>query len=280
MTLLQIQYFIEVQKWRSFSVAAEKNFVSQPTISAAVTQLEAETGRKLFHRGKPLTLTEEGREFFYHCKGLLEHYDFVCGLKKREEHIIRIGISPMISAILLPEIIRKAGGTTVKLSERYREELIRSLNNGSIDVLFIYDIWIKELDFAYKPIRPIRRALSAHRRFALPDRPLRAADLKGVPLALRTRDSFLNTAVRDDFDEAGIQPSIICETDQIKTLELIISTGSGAAFLDGSLFAGQPDVYSYPYLSGRGGTDALHISLVFKKGQSFPRHIRSFIDAF
>ena len=57
MTLLQIQYFIEVRKWRSFSVAAEKNFVSQPTISAAITQLEAEMGRKLFHRGKPLTLT-------------------------------------------------------------------------------------------------------------------------------------------------------------------------------------------------------------------------------
>ena len=281
MTLLQIQYFIEVRKWRSFSVAAEKNFVSQPTISAAITQLEAEMGRKLFHRGKPLTLTEEGQEFFYYSKGLLEHYDFVCGLKKKEENVIRIGIPPMISAMMLPEIIRKARGTTVKLSERYREELIRSLSNGALDVLFIYDIWIRELDFEFKRIRPVRRSLSAHRRFALPlDRPLRAADLKGVPLALRTRDSFLNMAVRDDFDEAGIQPNIICETDQIKTLELIISTGSGAAFLDEALFAGQPDVLSYPYLSRRDSADAPNIALVYRRGQSFPEHIRRFLGSF
>ena len=278
MTILQIQYFVDVAKYRSFSAAAEKNFVSQPTVSNIISSLEAETGCQLLYRGKPLELTPEGREYLYYCTELLEHYDSVNRFRKPISHTVRIGIPPMLSAMMLPEIVRKAGEIRFSLHEHYFTELIRDLKNGAIDLMFHYDTWVKDPSMEIKRIRPMRRMLSAHRHFVLPrDRVLEAGDLKGIPLALRSTDTQLNKLVRDQLAGASLEPEIICETDQIKTLETLVRAGICAAFLDQDLFPYDPHVLSYPY---KVNSDALYISVIYRKGTAFPPHIRQFINSF
>ena len=60
MTLVQLEYIVALDTYRSFGVAAEKCFVTQPTMSMQVQKLEDELGVKLFDRSKqPITPTDE-----------------------------------------------------------------------------------------------------------------------------------------------------------------------------------------------------------------------------
>ena len=63
MTIVQLEYIVAIDTYRSFVLAAEKCFVTQPTLSMQVQKLEDELGIKLFDRSKqPVIPTEAGRE--------------------------------------------------------------------------------------------------------------------------------------------------------------------------------------------------------------------------
>ena len=66
MKIQQIEAFLAVCKYGTFTQAAERTFTTQPTISWQITSLEKELGKQLIIRGKGihyLTLTPEGRVF-------------------------------------------------------------------------------------------------------------------------------------------------------------------------------------------------------------------------
>lgn len=91
MTLQQLNYVITIAETGSFSRAATKLYVSQPSITGAVRDLEREVGISLFHRtGRGVTLTAEGTDFLAYARGvyqpyreLLEHYGRSASHKKR-----------------------------------------------------------------------------------------------------------------------------------------------------------------------------------------------------
>ncbi len=91
MTLQQLKYVITIAETGSFSRAATKLYVSQPSITGAVRDLEREIGILLFHRtGRGVTLTPEGADFLAYARGvyqpyreLLEHYGKSASHKKK-----------------------------------------------------------------------------------------------------------------------------------------------------------------------------------------------------
>ena len=76
MNLDQIRNFYEVAVHRSFTLAAEKLFRTQPAISTQVRMLEEELGEKLFDRiGKKVCLTQAGELLFGYAERLLRLHD-------------------------------------------------------------------------------------------------------------------------------------------------------------------------------------------------------------
>lgn len=72
MTITQLEYIVAVDTYRSFVAAAEKCFVTQPTLSMQVQKLEDTLGVKLFDRSKqPVTPTEIGSEIISQARILL-----------------------------------------------------------------------------------------------------------------------------------------------------------------------------------------------------------------
>ncbi len=72
MTITQLEYIVAVDTYRSFVAAAEKCFVTQPTLSMQVQKLEDTLGVKLFDRSKqPVTPTEIGIEIITQARVLL-----------------------------------------------------------------------------------------------------------------------------------------------------------------------------------------------------------------
>lgn len=69
MTLTQLNYVITIAQTRSMNKAAEKLYVSQPSLTFAVKDLEEELGITLFYRsGRGVTLTNDGAEFLAYAK--------------------------------------------------------------------------------------------------------------------------------------------------------------------------------------------------------------------
>ena len=73
MDLKTLRYFVEVARQKSFTLAAEKLFVTQPTISRQIAELEEELGQVLFDRSTRHTkLTEKGLYFYRQAQSILD----------------------------------------------------------------------------------------------------------------------------------------------------------------------------------------------------------------
>lgn len=75
MTLTQLKYVIEVANSSSMNEAAKKLFISQPSLSAAIRELEIEAGIEIFRRtNRGISLTPEGEEFVGYARQVVEQY--------------------------------------------------------------------------------------------------------------------------------------------------------------------------------------------------------------
>ena len=91
MTLTQLNYIITIAEARTINKAAEQLYVSQPSLTSAVQELEKELGITLFYRsGRGVTLTNDGAEFLMYAKqlygqyeGIMERYGKNGSLKKK-----------------------------------------------------------------------------------------------------------------------------------------------------------------------------------------------------
>lgn len=82
MKLQQLAYFVETYKYQNMSIASRKLLVSQPSISAAIRELEQEFDTPLFHRqGKRLLPTKEGDTLYALSLQLFEQIAF-CGARR------------------------------------------------------------------------------------------------------------------------------------------------------------------------------------------------------
>ena len=110
MTLVQLEYIVAVDTYRSFVSAAEKCFVTQPTLSMQIQKLEEFLGVKLFDRSKqPVTPTEIGTQIIEQARIVLQENSKIKEIISSQEQGItgelKIGIIPTIAPYLLPEVI-------------------------------------------------------------------------------------------------------------------------------------------------------------------------------
>ena len=78
MTLAQLRYAITVANADSMSEAARNLFMSQPSLSAAIKELEEETGIELFRRtNRGISLTPDGEEFIGYARQVVEQYELI-----------------------------------------------------------------------------------------------------------------------------------------------------------------------------------------------------------
>lgn len=111
MEFKHLQAFVAVVKSNSFTKAAEDLFISQPTISARVHQMEEELHTRLILRTtKSIEVTPKGRELYDYAVKILELRDrMVRDCSVESQKIIHLGASTIPSAYVLPEILPEYG---------------------------------------------------------------------------------------------------------------------------------------------------------------------------
>jgi LysR family hydrogen peroxide-inducible transcriptional activator len=128
MTLTQLHYMNAVAEYGNFTVAAEKCFVTQPTLSMQVQKLEEELGVKIFKRStKPIILTDIGKKM----------QDIVSTEKGFIGGEFKLGIIPTVMPTLLPmflnTFIKKYAKVDLKIEELTTHNIIKMLEEGHLD---------------------------------------------------------------------------------------------------------------------------------------------------
>lgn len=143
----QLQYVITIAEEKSITKAAKKLFISQPSLSLSIQSLEKETGITLFERNHgEITLTYAGSLFYeWAVSTLHSHRQLTTKLNDLAEdrrHLIRFGISPHRSLLLLPEILKQFyqdfPDCEIRLTESPTYQLKKMLDNNELD--FMVDI--------------------------------------------------------------------------------------------------------------------------------------------
>lgn len=142
MTLVQLEYAVAVDTYRNFVLAAEKCFVTQPTLSMQLQKLEDTLGVKIFDRSKqPVVPTEIGEEIIAQARVLLAESqkikEIVSDRQKELSGELKIGIIPTVAPYLLPRIItrfiEKYPQVKLIVWEQTTEQIIQQLKLGLID---------------------------------------------------------------------------------------------------------------------------------------------------
>ena len=164
MTITQLEYIVAVNTYKSFSVAANYCFVTQPSLSMQIQKLEEELGVLIFDRSKnPISTTDVGEKLIRQAKVILQERDRLQNILENEkgEHtgILRIGIIPTIAPFLLPlflqSFVKKYPKIELILDELTTGEIISGLNKTTVDVgilaLPIHDAGVIEESLFYEP---------------------------------------------------------------------------------------------------------------------------------
>jgi LysR family hydrogen peroxide-inducible transcriptional activator len=142
MTIVQFEYIVAVDTYRSFNLAAKNCFVTQPTLSMQIQKLEDSLGVKIFNRSKsPVVPTEIGSEIIMQARVLLAEYqkiqDLVTDRNKELTGELKIGIIPTVAPYIVPKIItqfiNKYPGVKLIVSEQNTEQITQQLKLGAID---------------------------------------------------------------------------------------------------------------------------------------------------
>ena len=146
-TLTQLEYIVAIDEYRHFATAAEKCFVTQPTLSMQIKKLEDELGVIIFDRSRqPVVPTDIGSKLIEQARMTLSATERIKEIIKEEqqevEGTLKIGIIPTLAPYLLPVFIgpyiRKYPAVKVEIEELVSEEIIRRLKRDLLDVgLFV-----------------------------------------------------------------------------------------------------------------------------------------------
>ncbi|TDU39585.1 LysR family hydrogen peroxide-inducible transcriptional activator [Gelidibacter sediminis] len=142
MTITQLTYVLAIAEHKNFTKAAEKCFVTQPTLSTQIQKLEEELSVLIFDRSKkPIELTEVGRKIVHQARNIVNESERIQDIVDQQKGFIggefRIGIIPTVMPTLLPmflkAFIKKYPKVKLKIEELTTEDIIERIKDGHLD---------------------------------------------------------------------------------------------------------------------------------------------------
>ena len=256
MKLLQMRYFQTVCKYGSITKAAEELFVSQPTISFCLKELEDEFGVKLFHRRhNRLQLTVEGQFFLDKVNYILQAVDALATQMKdmgNNHNHVKIAVPAMISTFLFPQIFNA-------YKQTYPEVELEMLETGSLQARKLVDansvdLGITILDsvvsdsYNVLPLVTTELVFCVSKSHPLASRErISFKELANEHIILFKADSYQNIFIKRAFSEVGVDPKILLYSSQLYTVKEFLSYGNAGAFLYRQVAEMDDDLVCIPF---------------------------------
>lgn len=268
----QLQYFLAVAESLHFSKAAEALFVTQPTLSHQLAELEVQVGTPLFDRaGKAVRLTQAGHILRDYAKRSLEAIDDGCtalaeleGLQRGD---LRIGVTQSFIRRLMPTIIgefrRRYPAIQLLILDMAAPQIERRLAEGELDLGIAFAPSLLE-DTELEPILEDRLLLVVRRDHPFAGRSkVRMPELAGVPMVLLSRDYSTRQIIDKYFEQVGIKPEVACETNTIDLMIGLATRTDLAAIIPESAVSRSSEIDVL---------EVIHPSLIRISALMWPRH--------
>jgi LysR family hydrogen peroxide-inducible transcriptional activator len=240
MEFQQLRYFVAVAEERSFSRAAERMRVAQPSLSQQMQKLENNVGHLLFDRlPRGVTLTEVGRQLLPFARQVLSDLSdaqrCVDEFAKEASGTVGFGIIPTIAPYLLQKILartaEKLPKVTVRVTEDLTEVLVRGLDEGELDLAVASTCrtgpGVHKETWGEEPmilVVPTWHRL-ANRRTAT------WRDLQGESLLIPKESHCLSRQIARWCDRHGIQSRLKVNASQLSTIVTLVVTGRHLSLL-------------------------------------------------
>ena len=245
--LKDLRYLVALADTRHFGRAAERSFVSQPTLSAQLKKLEDYLGVQLIERApKRVSLTSAGEEIVERARRILEAGDEIVELAKGHRDPLagrlKLALLPTIGPYLLPNVAAKLRKQMPRLElmlyEYQTDPMLEKLHSGEIDVgILALPVAADGLE-SYELYRePFTVAMPANHRLASRSH-IKVDDLSNETLLLLEDGHCLREQALDICSSGDVHEKQDFRATSLETLRQMVAAGVGITLL--------------PELAGRG----------------------------
>jgi len=295
-TFRQLEYLVAVGDVGTIAQASHRINVSSPSISAAISQLEAEFGVQLFvrHHAQGLSLTPGGRRIYNAAKRILNDAaglsDLSAEVSDHARGPVTIGalssLAPLLSASLRRSFEAVFPEAVVSMCEGNQTELLHMLGRAEIDAALTYDLEIPK-DVTFEPLTPLPPIAMLPSEHALAQRSsIALLELAEEPFILLdlpiSRDYFLSL-----FSAIGMRPNIVERTTQMTVSQSFVANGFGFGLTNMPRISDRaPDGEPLAYVPIAGDVRPMLFGLATKQTENrsrivsvFCEHVRARVQA-
>ena len=240
MNLRDLRYFVALADTRHFGRAAERSFVSQPTLSAQIKKLETYLGVQLIERQPcKVTLTEMGAKILPLARSILQESDEIVSLARNEHDPLsgklKVALIPTIGPYLLPLVARKLRKQLprlkVMLYEYQTQPLLEKLRAGDLD-LGILALPVPLDGLEARPLYEEDFTLAVPSDSSLAKRSnVKITDLTGETLLLLEDGHCLRDQALDVCSRIDVKESEDYRATSLETLRQMVAAGLGITLL-------------------------------------------------
>jgi len=240
MNLRDLRYLVAVADTRHFGKAADKCFVSQPTLSAQIKKLENYLGVQLIERQpRKVTLTETGEKIVPLARRMLQESDEIISLARNEHDPlsgkINVALIPTIGPYLLPLMMRRLRKQLpqlkVMLYEYQTEPLLAKLRAGEIELgILALPVPLDGLESAHLYDEPFTVAMPANHPLAK-RAALKLDDLSGEDLLLLEDGHCLRDQALEVCSRIDVKENEDYRATSLETLRQMVAAGLGVTLL-------------------------------------------------
>ncbi len=290
MTLTELKYIVTLAQERHFRRAAERCFVSQPTLSVAIKKLEDELDVTIFERNRSdVRVTMAGERIVEQARKVLEEAELVKQIaqegKGQLNLPLRVGAIFTVGPYLFPHLIRSikpiAPEMPLILEENYTSVLRQKLRNGELDCIIISlpfeepDVEIQDLyDEPFEVLIPARHPLAQQEKITR--KQLEKENILLLGEGHCFRDQVLNAC--PGILKAG--DSHLPQGTSLETLRHMVASGLGLTILPSS--SSDRHIYDSDTLVERpfaGKTPYRRVSVVWRKRFARPKAVEVLVQA-
>lgn len=241
MNIQELEAFWWIAQTGSFNRAAQKLFLTQPSVTARIQSLEKELGQSLFQRRpRGVLLTEAGRALLPHAQRVIQDIrrarQVMAGLLRDGSGTLALGCSRTAAAYLLPEMLTrfKARHPEFDITVRTgRAALIQQLVlDGSLQLGLVHGPLNPHPEAGTVVLAEERLVLVAHPQHPLAGAPcLTAPQLVDEPFITPDRSLGFWPLVEQFWASAGLVPRVIMETDSVEAAKRMVRHNLGVTVL-------------------------------------------------
>lgn len=244
MEIHQLTYFVAVVETGSFSRAAERCNVAQPSLSQQIQKLEQELGEPLFDRlPRRVVLTDAGRSLLPRATSILaEIQDIKHAMQQDADFshgLLNVGFIPTIAPFVLPRVIKRFSRDFPQahliVHEGLTEVLVRDLVDGKLDVGItstpIHNRLIRTQELLSEPLL----VGSSKTNDIITRAKIGVKELDDLPFIVLNEMHCLGEQVQSFCYQQNLELKIVCNTTQLSTVQNCIAAGLGISLVPRAL---------------------------------------------